>query len=151
MRAYSIDLRKRVLADCDAGLGTKAVAAKYRVSPAIVRRWKQRRRENGELGPRPWNAGRKRKLDRTSVAAAVRARPDATLRELRDALGVDVSLQTIHRVLRELKISFKKKSCMPPNKIAPMSPRSVPTGKPGKSGSIPAGSCSSTKRGRKQT
>lgn len=108
MRAYSIDLRKRVLADCDAGLGTHAVAEKYQVSPAIVRRWKQRRRENGELGPRPWNAGRKRKVDRAAVAAAVQAQPDATLRELREALGIDVSLQTIHRILRELKISFKK-------------------------------------------
>lgn len=109
MRAYSVDLRKRVLADCDAGLGTKAVAEKYQVSPAIVRRWKQRRRENGELGPRPWNAGRKRKVDRSMVAAVSRAHPDATLRELRDALGIAVSLQTIHRILRELKITFKKK------------------------------------------
>jgi hypothetical protein len=33
MRAYSIDLRERVLADWDAGLGTNAVARKYRVSP----------------------------------------------------------------------------------------------------------------------
>jgi hypothetical protein len=40
----------------------------------------------------------------------VRARPDATLRELREALGIEVSLQTIHSILRELKISFKKGS-----------------------------------------
>lgn len=36
--AYSMDLRRRVIADCDAGLGTKAVALKYSVSPAWVRR-----------------------------------------------------------------------------------------------------------------
>ena len=52
MRAYSLDLRERVLADCDAGLGTTATAAKYRVSPAWVRRLKQRRREAGEVAPR---------------------------------------------------------------------------------------------------
>ena len=34
MRAYSMDLRERVLADCDAGLRTGEVAAKFRVSPA---------------------------------------------------------------------------------------------------------------------
>jgi len=151
MRAYSIDLRKRVLADCDAGLGTKSVAEKYHVSPAIVRRWKQRRRENGELGPRPWNAGRKRKVDRAAVAAAVRNQPDATLRELREALGIDVSLQTIHRILRELKISFKKKSSTPRSKTAPTSRRNAPSGKRGKSDSIRGGSSSSTRPGRKQT
>lgn len=151
MRAYSIDLRKRVLADCDAGLGTKAVAEKYQVSPAIVRRWKQRRRENGELGPRPWNAGRKRRVDRDAVAAAVRAQPDATLRELREALGIDVSLQTIHSILRELKISFKKKSSTPRSKTVPTWRRNDPNGKRGKSDSNLGDSSSSTKRGRKRT
>lgn len=32
MSAYSMDLRTRVWADCDAGLKTTAVAEKYRVS-----------------------------------------------------------------------------------------------------------------------
>lgn len=107
MQAYSTDLRQRVLADCDIGLGTQAVAEKYAVSPAIVRRWKQRRRENGELEPRR-GGGRPREVDRSAVAAAVQNQPDATLRELREALGLDVSLQTIWRILRELGISYKK-------------------------------------------
>ncbi len=151
MKAYSVDLRKRVLADCDAGLGTKAVAEKYSVSPAIVRRWKQRRRENGELGPRRSGGRRPRQVDRAAVAAAARAQPDATLRELRDALGLDVSIQTIWRVLRELQFSFKKKSCTPPSKTGPTSRRRERTGEPGKSGSIRVGSSSSTKPGRKRT
>ena len=33
MEAYSMDLRSRVIADCDAGLGTKQAAEKYKVSP----------------------------------------------------------------------------------------------------------------------
>ncbi len=37
-KAYSMDLRVRVIADCGAGLGTTAMAAKYQVSPAWVRR-----------------------------------------------------------------------------------------------------------------
>ena len=43
MRAYSMDLRVRVLADSDAGMGTRVVAAKYRVSESWVRWLKQRR------------------------------------------------------------------------------------------------------------
>ena len=52
MKAYSMDLRERVLADCDAGMGTDEVAAKFSVSPAWVRRLLQRRRETGETAPR---------------------------------------------------------------------------------------------------
>lgn len=37
-KAYLMDFRERVAADHDAGLGTKAVAQKYSVSPAWVRR-----------------------------------------------------------------------------------------------------------------
>ena len=51
MKPYSMDLRRRVLADCNAGMATKGVADKYRVSPAWVRRLKQRRRETGEVAP----------------------------------------------------------------------------------------------------
>lgn len=52
MAAYSLDLRTRMLADWDAGLGAEQVAAKYRVSRAWVDRLVQRRRETGEIGPR---------------------------------------------------------------------------------------------------
>ena len=52
MQPYSLDLRQRVLADCEKGLTTRAVATKYRVSESWVRRLKQRRRESGEVAPR---------------------------------------------------------------------------------------------------
>ena len=44
MRAYSMDLRERVLRDSDAGMKAAAVAVKYHVSASWVRRLKQRRR-----------------------------------------------------------------------------------------------------------
>ena len=43
MRAYSMDLRERVLHESDAGMQAAAVASKYRVSASWVRRLKQRR------------------------------------------------------------------------------------------------------------
>ena len=46
MRAYSMDLRERVLLDSDAGMKTADVAAKYRVSGSWVRLLKQRRRHS---------------------------------------------------------------------------------------------------------
>jgi transposase len=53
MAPYSMDLRTRVLADCDAGVGAKEVAAKFRVSRSWVNRLVQRRRETGQVAPRP--------------------------------------------------------------------------------------------------
>src|SRR5262245_50243930 len=50
--AYSMDLRERVIADADAGLASKELAARYRVSLAWVNALKQRRRETGSIAPR---------------------------------------------------------------------------------------------------
>ena len=109
MEAYSTDLRERVLADCDGGMKTKKAAKKYRVSPAWVRRLKQRRRETGSIAPTPhtvpppsWTA---RAAD---IRRQVERTPDATLSELRDKLKLDVSTPTLCRALQALKLTLKK-------------------------------------------
>ncbi len=82
MQAYSMDLRKRVLEDSQAGLSAQAVADKYRVSVAWVRRLKQRYRETRELAPRPPINQRKPRLAayRDRLAELVRQQPDAIQR-----------------------------------------------------------------------
>jgi transposase len=111
MRAYSLDLRSRVLADGDRGLSTRAVATKYSVSESWVRRLKQRRRQTGELGPRESTPGPKPSwgayADR--LRAAIRQTPDATLEELRDRLELAVALSTLWRAVAALGLSVKKK------------------------------------------
>ena len=52
MKAYSMDMRERVLKASDAGMPTREVALKFEVSESWVRRLKQRRRESGEVAPR---------------------------------------------------------------------------------------------------
>jgi transposase len=151
MQAYSLDLRQRVLADCDAGLKTKPVAAKYGVSRTWVRTLKQRRRETGEIAARRGGGGRKPKIDRARLAELVRADADATLAELRARLGVQCALSAIWKALDQLRITFKKKRCGRPSKTAPTWPRGVPRGGSRNSGSIPSDSCSSTKRGPRRT
>jgi transposase len=141
MQPYSMDLRQRVLADCDGGLATKAVAEKYRVSRSWVRRLKQRRRETGAVAPRAGRPGPKPSwgayADR--LREAVRQTPDATLGELRDRLGLAVALSTLWRAVTALGLSVKKKSPARPSKTGPTSPRS------GSSGGT--GSRRSTRRG----
>lgn len=122
MIAYSMDLRDRVLADCDAGMKTKVAALKYRVSPAWVRRLKQHRRERGDIVPRRGGGSRGRKIDRERLATLVRERPDATLVELRDQLGAAVTAWAIGKALRELGLSYKKSHFAPPNRTGRTSP-----------------------------
>ena len=111
MRAYSMDLRVRVLAALDAGESTAAVAARFAVSPAWVRRLKQRRRETGETAPRARTPNRGPKLaphaDR--LRQLLTAAPDATLAELRADLGVRVALSTVWAAVRRLGYTLKKR------------------------------------------
>jgi transposase len=133
MDAYSNDLRSRILRDCDAGMTTRVVATKYDVSESWVRRLKQRRRETGETTPRsshPKSAKKTLAEHRDLLRRLVREEADATLEELCAKLPVRVSAATLCRELRDLKISFKKKSSMPRSKIGRTFKRSVGGGKP---------------------
>ena len=120
MRAYSADLRQRVLVDCDRGLTTRAVATKYTVSESWVRRLKQRRRDTGEVTPRTRKTGRARALDAHAerLRQLVADHPDATLRELRDRLGVAVGLTALWAAVRRLGLTVKKKSSGRPSRTA---------------------------------
>jgi transposase len=111
MKSYSMDLRERVLADCDAGLSTPEVASKYKVSPAWVRRLKQRRRHSGEVGPRTQRHGPRPSWESYAdrLKEAINAQPDSTLEELRQRLGLTVALSTLWRAVDALGLSFKKK------------------------------------------
>ena len=119
MRAYSMDLRVQVLADCDEGMTTAAVARKYRVSSAWVRRLKQRRAATGETAPRP--GGRRTPAlaaEADRIRAAVVDAPDATLAELKARLGLTVSLATLWRAVAALGLTVKKKSPGRPSRTA---------------------------------
>jgi transposase len=110
MKAYSMDLRARVLADCDDGMGTAAVARKYRVSEAWVRRLKQRRRETGRVAPVAQRHGPKPGWEphAEAIRAAVRAAPDLTLDEYRARFALPLSRSALDRALRALRLSRKK-------------------------------------------
>src|SRR6516164_463259 len=96
MKPYSTDLRQRVLQDCDAGLPTKAVAGKYKVSDSFVRKLKRRRRLTGSAAPAtPGHPPPGWAADADRIRAAVAGQPDLTLEELRDRLGLAYSLTTL--------------------------------------------------------
>lgn len=128
--AYSQDLRDRVLGACDRGMPTKDVAEVFDVSPAWVRRLKQRRRETGETSPRPSGGVRVRKINMPRLAELVKERPDATAKELRERLGARCGESAIYAALGRLGLSFKKSRSTPPSRTGRMSRTPEPRGSP---------------------
>jgi transposase len=130
MQSYSLDLRERVLADCDAGQSNDEVARKYRVSAAWIRRLKQRRRETGSIAPCVRQPPPPRLLAHAErIENLVEQRPDTTLEELRQALGVQTSLPSLCRALQQLRLTVKKKYCGPRSKIGLTWPADAKNGK----------------------
>jgi transposase len=131
MKAYSLDLRTRVLDACKSA-PTKQVARQFSVSPAWVRRLKQHLRERGDIIPRTGGGSRGRKIDRDRLKELVEQQPDATLVELRDRLvaagGAKVTPWAISKALRELQLTFKKSRSTPPSRIVRTWQRAAPPG-----------------------
>lgn len=131
MRSYSQDLRLKVLGAYDRGMTTNAIAEAFGVSTAWVRRVRQRRREHGELGPRPRVGPRRYKIDRIRLGELVQAQPDATLAELRERLGVECALSAVWNALRDLGLSYKKRPSTPRSRTGRRSRSGGPSGSSG--------------------
>ena len=118
MKAYSDDLRGRVLAACDAGAKTKAVAERFAVSASWVRRVKQVRRESGRTAPVDQAHGPSAgwAAHAEAIRDAVRQVPDATLDEYRARLALPLSRATLARAITALGLSRKKSRCGRPSR-----------------------------------
>jgi transposase len=133
-RAYSQDLRERVMAAADSGTGAYAVASIFRVSVSYIYKLLGRRKRTGETRARPWAGGPKPKLAAHDEALRARlmSEPDATLTELQAWLmaehNVKVSIGCLWKRLRQLGLTLKKSHCALPNKTARISPRPATNG-----------------------
>jgi transposase len=144
-----LDLRRRVLADCQAGHTFAAVARKYTVSAEWVRLFYRRFERTGEVAARS-HATRRQPFHvrhEAALRAAVAAAPDRTLAGLRAHLGLEVGIATLWAALHALKISFEKSRSGPPSRTSRMSPPGGPSGGRGKPASTRPASSSSTRRG----
>ena len=61
--SYSLDLRRRVMQDVDAGMSVAEVAVKFSVTEPTVYDWIRLRQATGHLKPRKGAVGPKRKLE----------------------------------------------------------------------------------------
>lgn len=125
MNPFSLDLRQRVVAAIDAGTAQSEVAHAFCVSTRTVRRLLKQRRETGTLSakPRPGRARHIAVQQHETVAAQLRAHPQATLEEhaqlWQQAQAQPVSDTTMWRTLQRMQWSHKKRVSMPASATSP--------------------------------
>jgi transposase len=113
-RAYSLDLRERVVAAVAAGESCRKVATVFKVSVASVVKWSQRSRATGSAAAHPMGGNRPYALvgQRDWLLARLADQPDVTLRALVAELaarGIKVSYYAVWHFFEHEGISFKKK------------------------------------------
>ena len=122
MRALSLDLRERIVIACDRGDATQQqVAERFEVSLGMVKKLLKQRRRTGDLTVRYHACGPKPKIQpshRMQLRALLVKKPDLTLKQLRDAIDVDCTIQAIHYVLADMGLTYKKRPSEPANKTA---------------------------------
>lgn len=113
-RAYSLDLRERVVAAVQNGQSCRSVAGTFGISVASVVKWSQRFRATGSAAAKPMGGRRPYVLEgeRSWVLGRIGAAPDLTLRALAAELaerGIAVSHYAVWHFLVREGITFKKK------------------------------------------
>ncbi len=115
MKAYSQDLRQRVLRAIDAGASQGEVAETFAVSVATIKRYLKQRREIGHVEPKtiPGRPAVKAAALQTHLLAQLEAHPDITREEhcrlFKATHGIEVSPASITRARVALGWTRKKR------------------------------------------
>jgi len=112
MRAYSLDLRTRVLKAYDEKKWTiDQIAERFKVGPWWVYKLKRQRQAGEGIAPRKGKVGQPRRFGPEQVnrlTTYVDRHPDASLEQIREKLAVTCTTVTIHNTLRRLGYRLKK-------------------------------------------
>jgi transposase len=125
-RAYSQDLRDRVIDAVLSGLAARQAAARFGVGIATAIVWVRRARESGERTARRQGQPRRSKLDphRAFLLALIEATSDITIIEMQERLaaerGVTASVGTIWTFLDRCDLTVKKRPPMRRSRIGLM-------------------------------
>jgi len=119
-KAYSGDLRARVIAAVVAGASRREAGDRFEISPSSSIRWLQRWEESGNAEPKP-RGGSTSPLEEFApqILALVQEQPDLTLKEIVAQLRkqrIRTSRSSLWRFLDRHGITLKKKpaSCRTP-------------------------------------
>jgi transposase len=122
MRAYSMDIRERVIENLDHE-SMRKTAKRFRVSEYFVYRLKQRYRAAGTLAPKPHGGGHGPLVDEAGgefIRGVLAEASDLTLKELCERsegrFACKVSKSSMDRALRRLNLTRKKRPSTTPNR-----------------------------------
>jgi transposase len=124
-RAYSDDLRGRVLDAALAGASARSAAARFGVGVSTAIAWVARARRNSERSARRQGAPRRSRLDahQAFVDGLIEAKKDITLNEMVARLGAErgvvISRSALSGWLRGRGWTFKKSPPMHWSRIGP--------------------------------
>lgn len=104
-KAYSNDLRLRVIEYIKSNDSQKSAASLFSVGKNTVSRWWLRYKIEGSLVSKS-RGGRKGKIDLMKLEEFVNLNPDKTLKEIGDKFGV--SDCAVHKRLKQLGYMYKK-------------------------------------------
>jgi len=110
MKAYSDDLREKVLKALQSGQPAKEVAPRFDVGISWVYKIRKRFCDTGSYKALP-RSGRPRKLneeDVNKISEMVKINPSLTLVEIKEKGNFTTSCSTIHRALQRLGHTYKK-------------------------------------------
>jgi transposase len=116
MKAYSEDLRERILWAVDQGHPRAEIVQRFGVSLSTVKRYLKLRRDEGHVRPKaiPGRTPKKRAQVQAGLETQLRAHADATLEQhcemWEQAHGEPVSRWTMSRAIKQLGWTRKKKS-----------------------------------------
>ena len=113
-RAYSGDLRGKVLDAVASGMSARAAGERFGIGVATAVLWVRRHRQGGETGPRVRGGRRGSRLDTHAafIEGMIEDQPDVTLDEMVERLSgqeIAISRSALGAWLRKRHWTFKKR------------------------------------------
>ena len=152
-RAYSADLRERVIDAVAGGASARSASARFGIGIATAVRWVRRWRDTGERSARRQGSPKRPVLEAHEefLLGLIEGEVDITLDEMRarleDERGIRAARTTIWRFFARRGFTVKKRPGMRASRRAPTSRRLGSPGSPASQSSTRSGSSSSTKPG----
>lgn len=115
-RAYSLDLRERVIQYIENGHDKQSAATLFSVGIATVYRWLKRKSDTGSLKASK-RARAYQRIDNEQLKKYIEENPDAFLSEIAEKFSV--TEQAIFYALKRLKITRKKRQLFTKKGIIP--------------------------------
>jgi transposase len=127
--AFSLDLRRRVIAAVEEGLSTRAAARRFSIGISTAGSWYRQWRATGDLRPGRQGQPSRSKLDvhEAFILDLVAARKDIALHEIAELLATERGVQavpsTVWHFFAKRGITYKKRRRMPASSSARISSR----------------------------